>query len=81
MDKRTIDRTWRNLIVPFVLGAVLMIVALLCHRLGSKRPGPQTFWFFAGVLGVVLVVFPGAKMLGFRRYLKSNERSGTQDQP
>jgi len=70
MDEREIRKSWRKLIIPFVSGLIILITAILFHRLGSKRPGPQTLWIFAGVLGAIFTLFPGIKMIKFRQYLK-----------
>lgn len=70
MNDREIRKTWRKLIIPFVSGLIILIIAILFHRLGSKRPGSQTLWLFAGVLGAIFTLLPGIKMIKFRQYLK-----------
>ena len=72
MDQKEIKKTWRKLIVPFLIGITILVTSILAHRLGSKRPGPQTIWLFSGILGGVLTLFPGLKMLKFNRYLNKN---------
>lgn len=75
MNEKEIKQTWRKLVTPFFIGIIVLIVAILFHRLGSKRPGPQTLWLFAGVLGAVFVLFPGIKIIKFRQYLKTRKDS------
>lgn len=75
MHQKEIQSTWKNLIIPFTIGIIILTTAILFHRLGSKRPGPQTFWAFAGILGAVFVVVPGLKMMKFRNYLKSIDKT------
>ena len=72
MDQKEISKTWRKLIIPVIIGVILLITSILNHRLGSKRPGPQTLWFFAGVLGAIFTILPGFKLLKFNRYLNKN---------
>ncbi|MFD2541377.1 hypothetical protein ACFSSB_03535 [Lacinutrix gracilariae] len=71
MTEENIKKTWRNLFTPFLIGIVIFIVALLFHRLGSKRPTPQTISLFGCVLGFVFILFSGMKILKFRKYLKT----------
>lgn len=72
MDKKEISKTWRNLIVPFVIGVTILLTSIIAHRFGSKRPGPQVIWFFIGVLGGLFTVLPALKMFKFNKYLKEN---------
>jgi hypothetical protein len=71
MHQKEIQSTWKKLIIPFAIGIIILTIAILFHRLGSKRPGPQAFWALAGILGAVFVVIPGLKMIKFRKYLRS----------
>ncbi|MGV6831432.1 MAG: hypothetical protein ACWA5P_07720 [bacterium] len=71
MTEEYIKKSWRNLVTPFIIGLVVLIVSILFHRLGSKKPTPQTISLFGCVLGMVFIVFSGMKMLKFRKYLKS----------
>ena len=71
MTEENIKKTWRNLFTPFLIGIVIFIVSLLFHRLGSKRPTPQTISLFGCVLGFVFILFSGMKILKFRKYLKT----------
>lgn len=79
MNDKEIKRTWRKLITPFVFGVIVLIIAILFHQLGSKRPGPQTFWLFAGIFGVVFIIFPGMKIIKFRQYNKTREDNNHAD--
>jgi hypothetical protein len=79
MDDKEIKRTWRTLITMFVIGVIVLTTAILFHRLGSKRPGPQTLWLFAGVFGVVFTVFPGIKIIKFRQYLRTRKDNNEDD--
>ncbi|GEM_PF-1865094 len=79
MDDTEIRRTWRKLIVPFIMGLIILIVAIIFHRFGSKRPGPQALWFFVAVLGAVFTAFPGFQMLRFRQHLKNRNKGDGMD--
>lgn len=72
MTKKEIRKTWYNLLTPFIIGLLVFIVSLVFNQFGSKRPTPQTLSLFGCVFGLVFMIFPGRKMLKFRRYLKSN---------
>ena len=71
MTEETIKKTWRNLLIPFSIGLLVLIVSILLYRLGSKKPLPQTISLFGCVFGVVFMIFPGLKMIKFRKYLKN----------
>ena len=79
MDNKEIKTIWKKLIIPFVIGLIMLITAILFHRLGSKRPGPQTLWLAAGVFGAVFTLFPGIKIIKFRQYLKTRKDNGESD--
>jgi len=70
MTEENIKKSWRNLLTPFIIGLVVFIVSILFNRLGSKRPTPQTISLFGCVFGIVFMVFPGIKMIKFKKYLK-----------
>lgn len=65
--------------IPFVIGLIVLTSSVLFHRLGSKRPGPQTLWLFAGIFGAVFTLFPGIKMIKFRQYLKTRKGNSESD--
>tara|TARA_Y100000815_G_scaffold117945_1_gene106476 strand:+ start:2161 stop:2388 length:228 start_codon:yes stop_codon:yes gene_type:complete len=71
MTEENIKKSWRNLLIPFIIGLIVFIVSFLFHQLGSKRPTPQTLSLFGCVFGIVFMFFPGMKMLKFRKYLKN----------
>ena len=73
MNQSEIKSTWRKLLLPLLLGLVILITSILFHRLGSKRPGPQTLSMFSGLFGVMLTGFSGFKLYKFKKYLASNE--------
>ena len=73
MTEEEIKKTWSGLRTPFLIGLVVFIISLLFHRLGDKRPTPQTISFLGCILGLVFMFFPGRKMLKFRKYLKSKD--------
>jgi len=72
MNPDEIRRTWQRLTVPFGLGLIILLVSLLFHQFGSKRPSPQTVSFFSSVFGLMLSLFAGHKMIQFRRWLRNN---------
>lgn len=71
MTEENIKKSWQNLLIPFSIGLIVFIVSLLFHRLGSKRPTPQTISLFCCVLGLVFMFFSGIKMWKFKKHLKS----------
>ena len=71
MTEENIKKSWRNLLIPFIIGLIVFIVSFLFHQLGSKRPTPQTISLFGCVFGIVFMFFPGMKMLKLRKYLKN----------
>tara|TARA_B100001971_G_C18111914_1_gene494665 strand:+ start:61 stop:288 length:228 start_codon:yes stop_codon:yes gene_type:complete len=71
MTEENIKKSWRNLLIPFIIGLIVFIVSFLFHQLGSKRPTPQTISLFGCVFGIVFMFFLGMKMLKFRKYLKN----------
>lgn len=75
MDEQAIKKTWAKLLIPMAVGLLILLTAILFHRLGSKRPGPQTLWMFVGVLGAIFILFPGVKALKFRRYLQKQSEA------
>ncbi len=79
MTPEEIKRTWTQLIIPFVIGLVVLIVAIICHRFGSKRPGPQTLWLFVGMLGGVFTTVIGVKLIKFKRYLTTLDQDKNDD--
>jgi len=70
MTEENIKKSWKNIITPFVIGLVIFIVSILFHRLGSKRPTPQTLSLFGCVLGIIFMIFSGNKIIKFKKYLK-----------
>lgn len=72
MEKEQIKKTWKDLLIHFFVGVTILIVAILFHRLGSKRSTPQTLWLFVGVFGSVLSVYAGNRILKFYSFLKKN---------
>jgi lipopolysaccharide export LptBFGC system permease protein LptF len=74
MDKTEIKRTWKRLLIPFVIGIIVLISGILFHNLGSKRAGPQTLSLFIGVLGAIFIILPGIKMHKFQQYLKKRNK-------
>ncbi len=68
MNENQIKQTWRRLIVSFLLGATILLVAILFHSLGSKRPTPQALSLFVGVLGLVLILVSATKMRAFHKW-------------
>lgn len=73
MDEKQIKKTWRQLLIPFFIGFIAFTVGILFHRYGSKRPRPQTIWFFVAVFGVIFSTLSGIKLLKFRKFLKNDE--------
>ncbi len=63
----------KNLRIQFIIGLVIFILSILFHRLGSKKPTPQTISFFGCILGIVFMVFTGSQMLKFKKYLKDRK--------
>jgi hypothetical protein len=70
MTDDNIKKSWRNLVIPFCIGLVILFASLYANRFGSKRPTPQTISLFGCVLGLIFIIFPGIKMIKFRNYLK-----------
>ena len=74
MTEENIRKSWKNLLIPFFTGLVIFTVAVLFHRLGSKHPSPQAFWFFTGAFGFVFMFSSALKMIKFRKYLKGMDK-------
>ncbi len=72
MKQEEIKKTRKDLFIHFFIGVGIFITAILFHRLGSKRSTPQTLWFFVGVLGSILTVYAGNRLLKFYKFLKNN---------
>ena len=72
MTQEEIKKTWKDLFIHFLIGVLILIVAILFHRLGSKRSTPQTLWLFVGVFGSILSIYAGNRLLKFYRFLKGN---------
>ena len=72
MDKEQIKKTWMRLLVPLILGFIILLTGIIWNRLGSKRPDPQTYSFFLSLLGAVLAITAGLKVVKFKKYLKDN---------
>ena len=71
MTKKEIKEIWRKLLIPFFIGALVLIFSLVLNKFGSKRAIPQMFSLFGTVLGTVFIVFPVIKMIKFKKYLNS----------
>lgn len=74
MDAETIKKSWRNLLIPFAVGLVIFIGAILFHTYGSKKPTPQTYSLFAAIFGFIFMVSPAIKMFKFWNYLKKQKK-------
>jgi fucose 4-O-acetylase-like acetyltransferase len=74
MNEESIKKSWRNLLIPFLIGLTVFTISLVLNQFGSKRPTPQTLSLFGCVLGLVFMFFPGIKMLKFKKYLKEKEK-------
>ena len=70
MKQEEIKKVWKDLWIHFWAGAVILIIAILSHRLGSKRSTPETIWFFVGVFGSLLMVYAGNRLCKFYKFLK-----------
>ena len=75
MTEEHIKKSWRNLLIPFCIGVIIFLVSLYFNQYGSKRPTPQTISLFGCVLGLIFIIFPGIKMIKFRRYLKQEHKN------
>ena len=71
MTEENIRKSWRNLLTPFIIGVIVLIISILFHQLGSKKAIPQTISFFGCVFGIVFIVSPGYKMIKFKKHLKN----------
>lgn len=69
MTEQKINKTWRQLVIPFIIGIALIISGILWHTYGSKKPNPQTLSLFVCVAGVILCLATGVKMIKFKKYL------------
>ena len=72
MTEENIKKSWRNLLTPFIIGLIVLIVSIAFNRLGSKKPIPQTISLFGCVFGIVFMVIPAMQMMKFRKYLKNH---------
>ncbi|MBR9846961.1 MAG: hypothetical protein GYB35_13030 [Algicola sp.] len=70
MTKDELKKTWKNLITPFIVWIIVLVVAVLFNRLGSKKPTPQTVSLFASVYSLTFTIFYGIKIMLFRKQLK-----------
>ncbi len=74
MDEQQRKNIWNTLLKPFIVGLVILIVAILVHRFGSKKAGMQTISLFAGVFGFVFMAVSGLRLYRFKIYLKNNSQ-------
>lgn len=58
-----------RLVKQFIVGFLILIISILFHLLGSKKPTPQALWFFAGVFGSTLLVFTLVQWIKLKKYL------------
>lgn len=75
MESAEIKKTSRKLAIPFVLSALVLIVAILFHRLGSKKSVPQAISFLVGLNGVGFACVFGFRLIKFWVFLNRNKNS------
>jgi hypothetical protein len=69
MTENELKSTWKKLMTPCLVWMVLLIVAVLFNRLGSKNPIPQTVSLFASVYSLTFSIFYSIKIIIFRKKL------------
>jgi hypothetical protein len=70
-----IKKVWKSLLIPFSIGCILFITALLFMIFGSKKPLPQVFSLFGVVFGATLIIAPLSNIIKVRKYLKSMDEN------
>ena len=70
MTNNEVKTTWKRIITPFIIWILLLVVAVLFNRLGSKKPTPQTVSLVASVYSLTFTIFYGIKLVTFRKKLK-----------
>lgn len=75
MNNKQINQSWKNLLIPFIIGLIVFIVSLLFHRFGSKRSTPQTISLFGCVFGLVFIIIPLIRMIKFKKYLNNRNQT------
>jgi hypothetical protein len=75
MEESQIRKKWLQLLIPFGISLVVLIIAVLFHRLGSKKSVPQAISFLAGLNGVGFSCVFGFRLIKFQRFLSDYRKT------
>jgi uncharacterized membrane protein len=73
MEKGEIKKTWRNLLIPFIFGLIILFCSISFYYFGSKQANSQLLSFYSSIFGFIFMLFPGIKMFKFNKYLKNQQ--------
>jgi hypothetical protein len=70
MTQDEIKRTWRNLLIPFIAGLLILAAGISLYKFGTNSS--SVYGIYISIFGIMLTGAAALKVRKFRKYLRDN---------